>query len=102
MRIIELDAPNWRTPLDFYNALLVALGAPYWHGRSLDAVIDSMIWGQINAVEPPYTIRILGTQELTEDVRDELEAVKLALEEARGEFRTRRGHDAEIAFEITP
>jgi RNAse (barnase) inhibitor barstar len=42
MRIIELDAENWETAIDFYKALLPALGAPEWHGYSPDALIDSM------------------------------------------------------------
>jgi RNAse (barnase) inhibitor barstar len=60
MRWIELDGGSWTTALDFYTALLGALGAPKGHGRNINALIDSMIWGGMNAVEPPYTIRIRG------------------------------------------
>ena len=42
MRIIELDAAKWKTIIDFYDALLASLGAPEWHGKSPDALIDSM------------------------------------------------------------
>lgn len=45
MRIIDLNAENWKSILDFYDALLPALGAPAWHGHSVNAIIDSMIWG---------------------------------------------------------
>ena len=48
MRRIELDAKSWMKILDFYQDLLKALGAPEWHGRNLNALIDSMIWGGIN------------------------------------------------------
>jgi RNAse (barnase) inhibitor barstar len=99
MRIIELDARNWRTELDFYNALLAALGAPAWHGRNLNALIDSMIYGGINAVEPPYSIRIRGTQKLAKNVRDQLDTTKQALDAARAEFHARRCHDVEVEFE---
>ena len=58
MRTIRLNAENWKTVLDFYDALLAALGAPDWHGASIDAMIDSMIWGGINDVDPPYTVQI--------------------------------------------
>ena len=58
MREINLDATDWVTGLDFYAALLPALGAPAWHGESAAAIADSMIAGEINAVEPPYTVRI--------------------------------------------
>ncbi|MBC9884143.1 barstar family protein, partial [Bradyrhizobium sp. INPA01-394B] len=43
---------RWR---DFYDALLAALGAPEGHGRNLNALIDSMVWAGMNAVEAPYT-----------------------------------------------
>ncbi len=88
--------------LDFYNALLPALGAPKWHGESVDALIDSMIWGRINAIEPPYTIRIVGTQKLSKDVRDHINLVKEDLAGARKEFQERQGKDAEVNFEIEP
>ncbi|WP_436216152.1 barstar family protein [Bradyrhizobium sp. LjRoot220] len=45
MQIIELNAENWRTWRDLYDALLTALGAPEGHGRNLNALIDSMVWG---------------------------------------------------------
>ena len=61
MQIIQLDASKWKTVLDFCRAILSAIGAPERHGKSLDAFIDSMVWGGINAVEPPYTVRISGT-----------------------------------------
>ena len=53
MRIIDLSATNWKSTLDFYDALLAALGAPRGHGKSVDALIDSMVWGGMNKVEPP-------------------------------------------------
>jgi RNAse (barnase) inhibitor barstar len=76
---IELNGSGWQTPLDFYDALLAALSAPHWHGRSLDALLDSMIGGGINAVEAPYTVTIesaeepstrAAIQELAEALRD--------------------------------
>jgi RNAse (barnase) inhibitor barstar len=48
MRIIKLDARQWKTPLDFYDALLSALEAPEWHGRSINALIDSLWFGEIS------------------------------------------------------
>jgi hypothetical protein len=52
MRVIELNAQNWRTVLDYYDSLKEALGSPSWHGSSPDAWIDSMIYGGINEVKP--------------------------------------------------
>jgi hypothetical protein len=100
MRIIELDAGKWATDLDFYNALLAALGSPKWHGHSVDALIDSMIWGGINAVEPPYIVRVQNMSRLPKAVIDEIELVKHELAEARAEFNQRNGHDVEVQLEI--
>lgn len=57
MRQFDLDASSWKTPADFYAALLPAVGAPDWHGDSTQAITDSMIGGEINAVEPPYVVK---------------------------------------------
>ncbi len=99
MQTIELDATNWTTALDLYDALLAALGAPEWHGRNLNALTDSMIWGGINEVEPPYTIQIRGTAGLSKDVLDEIELAKRALSEARAQYRAVRGRDREGRLE---
>lgn|ERR1700724_3855860 len=99
MRVIELDAGNWSTVLDFYDALLAALGAPEWHGRNLNALVDSMILGGINAVEPPYTIRILGIEKLPKDVGDEIQMIKRTLAKARVEFYNSRGRDVKVHLE---
>lgn len=101
MRIITLDASRWTTAKDFYNAVLLAIGAPEWHGRNINAVVDSMIWGGINALEPPYTIRISGTASLAKNVGNEIEFAKDALSKARTEFRTATGRDPEVALETT-
>ncbi len=100
MRIIELDATKWQNVMDFYHALLASVEAPQWHGRSPDALIDSMIWGGINAVEPPYTVRISGSATLPKDVRDHIELVKCALAEARLDYSSRQGSDVEVVVEI--
>src|SRR5713101_2430980 len=79
LRIIELDATRWRAALDLYDDLLPALGSPEWHGRNLNALIDSMIWGGINAVEPPYVVVVLNAANLPKDAREEIEFLRGAL-----------------------
>ncbi len=96
MRWIDLDASGWTTILDFYDALLAALGAPEWHGRSVAALNDSMIWGEINAVDPPYTVRITATGPVPDEVICGIKQVRQCLAEARDEFNARRGHDVEV------
>ena len=62
MRIIEIDGSDWQSVKDFLTTLRAAIGAPDWHGWSVNAFIDSMIWGGINQIEPPYEIRISGRE----------------------------------------
>lgn len=102
MRVIELDASRWKSILDFYDALLPKLGAPVWHGRSLDALIDSVIWGGINALEPPFTIRVWHLAAAPETVRDAVDLTMHALAEARTEFRARNGSDVNVELQIVP
>jgi len=83
MRVIELDATNWKTWEDFYAVLLGALVAPEWHGDSVNALVDSMIWGGINEIDPPYRIVVRNIQHLPKDAVDEINLAKDAL--ARGE-----------------
>ncbi len=42
MPVIALCADGWRTPENFYQALLPRLGAPDWHGHNLDALHNSL------------------------------------------------------------
>ena len=75
MKTIELDSSHWRHVLDFYTALLRALHAPNWHSSSVYALIDSMIWGGINEVEPPFVVRITKTKNLPTEIRKHLESL---------------------------
>jgi len=61
---ITLSGVHWRTPDDFYNALLPSLGAPGWHGHNLDALWDSITGGDINQVNPPFVVRITGVRQM--------------------------------------
>jgi len=102
MTIIELDAANWKTVIDFYHALLSAIGAPEWHGRNPNALVDSMIWGGINSVEPPYSVRISGLSTAPKDVRDHVELVKDDLVEARIYRKRHNGDDIDVSIVIAP
>jgi hypothetical protein len=102
MRIIKLDATNWKTAIDFYGALLAAIGAPAWHGESPDALVDSMIWGGINAVEPPYTVRISGLSATPKEVHDHVKLVRGMLVEGRIYRKRHNGNDVEVSIVIAP
>ncbi|QUD89958.1 barstar family protein [Phenylobacterium montanum] len=75
-KLIILHATHWKTYDDLYGALLKALGAPEWHGHSINACVDSIVYGDMNAVEPPFTVRIIGFSRLSSDLRSEIELLK--------------------------
>jgi len=83
MKLIILDATAWRSPDDFYSALLPELGAPAWHGRNLDALDDSL-YGGIDEVEPPFTVIIENSTGLSADVRAFLARAVSGRRESRG------------------
>jgi RNAse (barnase) inhibitor barstar len=58
MKELILDGAGWRTKDDVYDALFNAVGAPEWHGRNFNALIDSIETGGINAIEVPYRLLI--------------------------------------------
>lgn len=60
MEKLVLDGATWSTKDDFYSAFFKAVGAPSWHGHNFDALRDSIVTGQINQIELPYRIEILG------------------------------------------
>jgi len=93
MKLIILDATAWRSPDDFYSALLPELGAPAWHGRNLDALDDSL-YGGIDEVEPPFTVIIENSTGLSADVRAFLAKVADVFADAR----TLHGADVAINF----
>ena len=55
---------------DFYNMFLPQVKAPAWHGRNLDALADSVITGDINSIEPPYTIHSLNVNNVPEHMAE--------------------------------
>jgi Barstar (barnase inhibitor) len=102
MKILELDASGWKTPLDFYDGLFAAVEAPWWHGTNLDALIDSMVHGDINAIEPPYKIVVTGTDTMSASAASELAAAILAIGDAGGSKEGIEFHTAPAQAEWVP
>lgn len=98
MRTIEIDGSDWREATDFLSALKEVLGSPHWHGDSPAAFIDSMVWGGVNALEPPYEIKIKGTSHIPSDVKDYIDLIARALTEARKDQLARRGKTADVSI----
>jgi Barstar (barnase inhibitor) len=100
MRVIELDATNWRSFQDFNDALKVALGSIKGHGNSANAWIDSMIYGGLNAIEVPYVIRITGTANCDKALKDEIIRLSEMIRDARAWKLKHYGKDVDISLRI--
>jgi RNAse (barnase) inhibitor barstar len=100
MRIIELDAGGCKTQPDFLDAVGRAIGAPQGHDWDVDAIVDSIVRG--GSVQPPYTIRIVGTAKADSKVKTEIEALAKALKDARLWRHNHRHDDIEVTVEIVP
>jgi Barstar (barnase inhibitor) len=96
MQIVELHADGWATAVDVVNALKKAIGAPDWHGASPDAFLDSMIYhDDINALKPPYTLRISGTDRAKPEARNFARLLARLIHEAGA---SDRGGDLEVTM----
>ena len=98
MRIIELDAAGCKTPKQFAAALRDAIEALPGHGSSVESFVDSMIFGTMSNVAPPYTVRVTNLE--TAEVEAFAHRLAEALGQARLENRTRRGEDVEVVLRI--
>ena len=58
---VTIDWGKVNSEDDFYSMFLHQVSAPSWHGRNLDALADSIITGDINEIEPPYTVHNINT-----------------------------------------
>lgn len=96
MQIVELHAENLVTALDFAGALKKAIGAPDWHGSSVDAFLESMIYTDgINALKAPYTIRISGVDQAGPEAQRMIRLLAQVINE-RG--ASDRGGDLEVTM----
>ena len=102
MKVLNIDASGCRDRWDIYDLVGKAVEAPDGHGSGSDAFADSMIWGGMNAVEPPYTVRISGTANLPDDIKTEILEFAHSLREARAEYKATRGNDVEVNVEVLP
>jgi len=86
MRTLLLDATGWQNREDVYDAFFRAVGAPEWHGRNFDALRDSIETGSINAIEVPYTIRVVNAAGVSGEAKQMLHDFRDLIQElaARG------------------
>jgi RNAse (barnase) inhibitor barstar len=72
---LVLSASDWTTPNDFYDSFFLAVGAPDWHGRNLDALNDSIATGNINQIEVPYRLVIENLSQAGPEARTATEKI---------------------------
>jgi RNAse (barnase) inhibitor barstar len=61
---VVIDWAQIDSPDAFYQMVLPQIRSPGWHGRNLDALSDSLFSGQINGLEPPYIVEMLGVHNI--------------------------------------
>jgi hypothetical protein len=99
VRIIELDASGWKTPLDFIRALQKALNAPEGCGSNIDAINELMVWGLgAGELSPPYVINISQASTAPQEVRDYIALQGKYVQEARAEKNLRDGSDVNVSI----
>lgn len=67
---IVIDWAELKSEEAFYETVLPQLDAPDWHGRNLSALWDSVGVGQINGIEPPYRVVVLGIRDVPDALAD--------------------------------
>ena len=82
---VIIDWSRIRSEAEFYEQLLLQLKAPHWHGRNLDALSDSIGTGSINGIEPPYSISVLGTANVSPGLLGFSQRVESVLRSAAAE-----------------
>ena len=98
MRVLELDASGAKTTKQFAALLREVIEAIPGHGSSVESFVDSMVFGTMSNLAPPYTVRVSGIA--TDEVAAFAHRLAEALGQARLENRTRRGEDVQVVLRI--
>lgn len=93
MKEIHLDSSTWKSPDDFFSALLPEREALHWHGRNLNALNDSLAGG-VNGVEPPFSVIVQHSNNLSGEMDAFLAQVATVFADAG------RNSDEEISFKV--
>jgi RNAse (barnase) inhibitor barstar len=85
MKLLRLDASEFSSSTELYEALLAILGAPAWHGRNFNALRDSLSGG-INQVEAPFTVEIANSKQVHPELATFLYDLLTVFDGARDDF----------------
>jgi hypothetical protein len=104
MRVIDLRGSDWKSVVDFYDAIGRAQyeydGRAVANVRNINGLLELLVWNVPGQGNPPYAIRVSGLTHLPNKIRDEVSLVQQLLVKARKESISRRGFDVEVHFEI--
>lgn len=98
MNTIEINASGCWNRKEFAKLLQETIQALPGHGSSVEAFVDSMVFGTMSELSPPYRIVVLG--DLRPEVRAFAADLSNAIGQARLERRTRRGDDVEVSLKV--
>lgn len=98
MKTVEIDASGCWNAKEFARLLQDAIQALPGHGSSIESFVDSMVFGTMSELSPPYMIVVQGA--LRPEVRAFAADLSNAIGQARLERRTRRGDDVEVILKI--
>lgn len=97
MKVVPLDASGVKTAKQFAKLLQEAIDAIPGHGSSVESFVDSMVFGTMSNLAPPYRIEVTGA---SGEVEAFAHRVAEAIGQARVERRTRRGEDVEVSLRL--
>jgi len=97
MKVIELDGSEWSDSLDFFDALAKALGACSGHGRSFDAFEDSVFYGGMLDIEPPFKVVVRNCPAFA---REDIETMACGWAEQREWKKANYGDDVEATIAL--
>lgn len=97
MKVIQLDGSEWSGRLDFFNALADALGACPGHGRGFDAFEDSVFYGGMLDIEPPFKVLVRNCPAFA---REDVETMARGWAEQREWRKANYGDDVEATIAL--
>lgn len=82
---ITLEGSDWQTEANFIESLLSGVQAPAWHGRTYNALRNSLVVGDINGIEPPYDFIIRMPKSPASEVEEAVRYFMTRVSEWRAE-----------------
>ena len=99
MQTLELDGRDWKSEMDFYDALAAALGSFDGHGRNAAAFEETMIYYlELNTARPPYELVIRNAPE---ELQPFLRKFASWIAEARQDRRDDPGWGDDVEVSVT-